>query len=162
MGSGATLEAIESLYRSRYPDFLRTAIAITDSREAGRDAVHDAFAAALRKRRSFRGDGTLEAWIWPMVVRSAIKSRRPRAEVSEDGEADQVWTDRSSQGDDETRRAVAALPERQRLMLFLRYYGDLDYKTIAEATGIRVGTVGAELHAAHAALRSRLKEAVSG
>lgn len=159
MGSGTTVEAIESLYRSRYPDFVRTATAIANSREAGRDAVHDAFVAALRNRRSFRGEGTLDAWVWPMVVRSAIKRGRPIGEPLADETPDAVWTDRTSGGDEEIRRAVAALPERQRLMLFLRYYGDLDYQTIAQAAGVRVGTVGAELHAAHATLRQRLKEA---
>lgn len=153
------MEAIESLYRGRYPDFVRTATAIANSREAGRDAVHDAFVAALRHRRAFRGEGTLEAWVWPMVVRSAIKRVRPIGESFGENPSDAVWTDRTSVGDEEIRRAVAALPERQRLMLFLRYYGDLDYQTIAGAAGVRVGTVGAELHAAHTALRRRLKEA---
>jgi DNA-directed RNA polymerase specialized sigma24 family protein len=44
-------------------------------------------------------------------------------------------------------------------VLFLRYYADLDYDAIAEALGISPGTVGATLHAAHKAMRERLKEA---
>jgi RNA polymerase sigma-70 factor (ECF subfamily) len=56
---------------------------------------------------------------------------------------------------------VAELPERQRLVVFLRYFADLDYREIAEALDIRVGTVSATLHAAHASLRSSLTE-VSG
>jgi len=48
---------------------------------------------------------------------------------------------------------VAALPERQRLMVFLRYYADLDYRAIATALGVKTGTVSATLNAAHAALR---------
>jgi RNA polymerase sigma-70 factor (ECF subfamily) len=54
--------------------------------------------------------------------------------------------------------ALASLPERQRLALFLRYYADLDYAGIAEALGISRGTVSATLHAAHANLQTRLKE----
>jgi RNA polymerase sigma factor (sigma-70 family) len=50
------------------------------------------------------------------------------------------------------------LPERQRLALFLRYYADLDYRTIADTLGIRPGTVAATLNAAHATLRSTLSE----
>jgi DNA-directed RNA polymerase specialized sigma24 family protein len=60
---------------------------------------------------------------------------------------------------DPVRAAVAALPERQRLTLFLRYYADLDYDAIAATVGVAPGTVGATLNAAHAALRSSLKEA---
>jgi RNA polymerase sigma factor (sigma-70 family) len=53
---------------------------------------------------------------------------------------------------------VGALPERQRLVLFLRYYADLDYEGIADALDISSGTVGATLNQAHAALRKQLEE----
>jgi RNA polymerase sigma factor (sigma-70 family) len=56
------------------------------------------------------------------------------------------------------RAVLAMLPERQRLALFLRYYADLDYDAIATALGISTGTVGATLHAAHAALRAQIQE----
>jgi RNA polymerase sigma-70 factor (ECF subfamily) len=96
-----------------------------------------------------------------MVVRSALeRRRRPGEQPLGDDSVDAVWTDSPRDGSPEVRAAVAALPERQRLMLLLRYYGDLDYKTIAQVTGVRVGTVGAELHAAHASVRRFLKEAV--
>jgi DNA-directed RNA polymerase specialized sigma24 family protein len=45
--------------------------------------------------------------------------------------------------------------KRQRLALFLRYYADLDYASIAAALGVAEGTVGTTLNAAHAALRHR-------
>ena len=41
--------------------------------------------------------------------------------------------------------------------LFLRYYADLDYASIAAALGIKPGTVAATLSAAHAALRKELE-----
>ena len=60
--------------------------------------------------------------------------------------------------DGELRAAVAALPERQRLAVFLRHYADLDYASIAEALEIAPGTVGATLSAAYSTLRTRLEE----
>ena len=56
------------------------------------------------------------------------------------------------------RAALALLPERQRLILFLHYYADLDYQTIAEAIDVSTGTVGATLHTARASLRRMLEE----
>jgi RNA polymerase sigma factor (sigma-70 family) len=53
---------------------------------------------------------------------------------------------------------VRALPERQRLVVFLRYWADLDYRSIAAALEIEVGTVSATLNAAHATLRRSLQE----
>lgn len=61
-------------------------------------------------------------------------------------------------GRPEVRDAIAALPERQRLVIFLRYYADLDYDAIALAAGIRKGTVGPTLVKAQAALRRALGE----
>lgn len=53
---------------------------------------------------------------------------------------------------------IARLPERQRLTVFLRYYADLDYRTIAEVLEVELGTVSAALAAAHAALRRSILE----
>jgi RNA polymerase sigma factor (sigma-70 family) len=61
--------------------------------------------------------------------------------------------------DPEVRAAVAGLPERQRLAVYLRYYADLDYDAIATALEVKPGTVAATLNAAHARLRGRLEEA---
>jgi RNA polymerase sigma factor (sigma-70 family) len=55
------------------------------------------------------------------------------------------------------RRWIAALPERQRLAVFLRYFADLDYQAIATALDVEVGTVSATLAAAHATLRRALQ-----
>jgi RNA polymerase sigma-70 factor (ECF subfamily) len=149
-----SLEDIELLYRERYPVFLRVARATIRDDAAAADAVHDAFVQAVRNRRSFRGEGTLEAWVWRMVVNAALQRRRdsvlsvPVPDVAEVG---------SNGFGDPVRAAIAALPERQRLALFLRYYADLDYAAIAAILEIKEGTVGATLHAAHAALRGALE-----
>jgi RNA polymerase sigma factor (sigma-70 family) len=89
-----------------------------------------------------------------MVVNAARKSV-PRLEPVELERAEALENDLG----DPVRAAVAALPERQRLTLFLRYYADLDYDAIAATLGVASGTVGATLNAAHAALRGSLKEA---
>ena len=163
MGEMTPLEAIEELYKTRFSDFVRAAAAITNSIEEGHGAVHDAFVSAVRERGSYRGDGTVEAWLWRIVVRSALAHRRAQRTSEELTEPpDAVWTDRSSDEFGQVKARIAALPEKQRLVLFLRYYADLDYRAIADALGIRVGTVGAELHAAHSSLRRYLEEVAVG
>ena len=62
---------------------------------------------------------------------------------------------------EDIRDALAQLPERQRLVLFLRYFADLDYESIAAALEITSGTVGATLNKAHAALREHIQEVPS-
>lgn len=73
---GADEAELESLYRGRYAQFVRVAGAITGDLDLARDAVQEAFASAWRKRRSFRGEGPLEAWVWKTVVNAARMQAR--------------------------------------------------------------------------------------
>jgi RNA polymerase sigma-70 factor (ECF subfamily) len=155
LSRGASVSEIELVYRAEFARFVRVATAIACDEQTGADAVHDAFVQAVRKRRSFRGEGPLEAWVWRMVV-NAAKKRAGRQAVSDSLEAPAPHENGFG---DPVRSLVAALPERQRLALFLRYYADLDYQSIAATLDVTPGTVGATLNAAHAALRSSLKEA---
>jgi RNA polymerase sigma-70 factor, ECF subfamily len=136
------------------------AAAILRDSDAGHDAVQDAFAHAVRARRGFRGRGPLDAWLWRAVVNAALSERRRRGSVArlDEPPAAVVSGNGHHPLEDEVRAAIDLLPERQRLVLFLRYYGDLDYREIADALGIAQGTVGAALHAAHNVVRQRLKE----
>jgi RNA polymerase sigma factor (sigma-70 family) len=154
---GAGVEELERVYRGEYRRFLRVAAAIAGSEEAGHDAVQEAFAGVLRGRHAFRGEGRLEAWVWRAVVNAARKARRGSSEAPVEVE----WPPSADGGEHDeygVRAWVAALPERQRLAVFLRYFADLDYRAIAEALDIEPGTVAATLSSAHAALRKRLGE----
>jgi RNA polymerase sigma factor (sigma-70 family) len=154
----ALLDEIERIYRERYPVFLRVAASVAGNADAGNDAVQDGFADAVRSRRSYRGRGSLEAWIWRAVVNAARDRRRPpQSELP----ADLVAGPGSDVESGALRRAISRLPERQRLAIFLRYFADLDQRSIAEALGIRPGTVAATLHAARESLRGSLEEVES-
>jgi RNA polymerase sigma factor (sigma-70 family) len=148
------LDELELLYRSEYGRFLRVALAILRDEARAVDAVQDAFASAIRRQRQFRGEGTLAAWVWRMVVNAALKERgRPRdVELSE---LEMATPMEEPMG---VAEAIARLPERQRVALFLRYYADLDYESIATALQVSSGTVGATLNAAHTSLRRLLQE----
>jgi RNA polymerase sigma factor (sigma-70 family) len=153
---GAKLDELEMLYRSRFDVFARVAATVTGDADQARDAVQDAFATAVRKRGSFRGDGPLEAWVWRIVLNAArteVRRTRPAVDLDEPAAGNG-----HPERDVELRVALARLPERQRTAVFLRYYADLDYAAIGEALGISAGTVAATLNAAHTALRTRLEE----
>jgi len=159
MRTGTDVRALEALYRARFDEYCSVAAAILGDREAGRDAVQEAFANAVRARASFRRAGSLDGWVWRAVVNAALSERRRRSPDSPEHVPDADGPSRNGHSEEgAVRAAVALLPERQRLVLFLRYYADLDYQTIAEALGIAPGTVAAALHAARAAVRRRLEE----
>jgi RNA polymerase sigma factor (sigma-70 family) len=154
---GATPAQLERLYRDRFEHFARVASAICGDLELGRDAVQAAFIAALRARGSYRGTGPLDAWVWRIVVREARRVGRASHSSFPLGVTEAVS---NGQAEDPfgLRGWIVTLPERQREVLFLRYYADLDYRAIAGVLGIESGTVSATLSAAHQSLRKRFQE----
>jgi len=147
---------LERVYTEGLPAFRRVAAAIAGDREAGSDAVQDAFATAVRKRRSYRGDGSIEAWVWQIVVNTARASRRRsdrRARTNVDATAQAPGPDQAF------AIPLEVLTGRQREVVFLRYFADLTYAEIGGILGIADGTVAATLNGAHGALRQAMQEA---
>jgi RNA polymerase sigma-70 factor (ECF subfamily) len=143
---------LESIYRLRGQQFARVAWAITGDRDLAWDALQDGFARALLAADSHAGDSQLEAWVGRIVVNAAydiLRRRRREVPTSESAPREPSEEPTPTHG---LRDAVAQLPERQRLAIFLRYYADFDYAQIAEVLGIERGTVSATLSAAHRAL----------
>ncbi len=118
-------------------------------------------ADVLRHRRSFRGEGPLEGWVWRAVVNAAHRARSKRLVLAPFPEVESAENGAppAERDGDGIRPWLAALPERQRLAVFLRYYADLDYRTIASVLEIEVGTVSATLSAALTSLRRSLARA---
>jgi RNA polymerase sigma-70 factor (ECF subfamily) len=147
-------QALEDLYRTRYASFQRGLAPIVGL-EPARDVVQEAFARAFRERRKYRGEGTLEAWVWRIAFRVAVGSRR-RHELDLDSvvEVGHLRDER----DPELAAAIRALSPRRRLIVFLHYFADLPYRDIAEVLGISEGTVAASLAQARAALLETLVE----
>jgi RNA polymerase sigma-70 factor, ECF subfamily len=146
--------ALEQLYRDRYTTFRDVLAGTVGSHDLARDVVQEAFARAVRERRRFRGEGSLEAWVWKIAVNVALKERRSLARQREFAAEPGADADHS---DPAVRDAVLALPPRRRLVIFLRYFADLSYREIAEIVGVSEGTVAATLSQAHRELAKRLE-----
>lgn len=149
---------LERVYRERFLRLVRVASAITRDEAVGVEAVQEAFVRLLRARRRYRGEGAIEGWVWRTVVNEA-KRLAGQERTRREG-VDQPSSNGTGAADAGTRALIAALPERQRLAIFLRYYADLDYRTIASALDVEVGTVSATLAAAHKTLRTAMEGAV--
>jgi RNA polymerase sigma-70 factor (ECF subfamily) len=154
-----TAVAIERLYRERFVRFRNGVAPVAGSYEAAHDAVQEGFARALRSSRQYAGRGSLEGWVWRIVLRAALEQRRPGEEVSLDA-VDPVFVE--PERDLELAAALRALPPRRRLVVFLRYFADLPYRTIAEVLELDAGTVAATLAQARHSLAAILAEEEEG
>jgi RNA polymerase sigma-70 factor (ECF subfamily) len=137
---------LEDLYRRRHGALQVMLASITGSVESARDVVQEAFAQALRDQDGFRGEGSLEGWVWRIAFRVAVGSTRSR-ELATDEVPEVAFVDGSS--DPALPAAVRELPPQRRMAIFLRYFADLSYVEIGEVLGIAEGTVAATLSQAH-------------
>lgn len=79
-----------------------------------------------------------------------------RKELSE-GTIEDVLVDK--QITDDVRRLIKALPKNQRQVLVMRFYRNMSFKEIAEATGVSINTALGRMRYAIINMRKRAKEA---
>jgi RNA polymerase sigma-70 factor, ECF subfamily len=137
------------------------------------DVSQETFVIAYRSLRTWRGDGSLRAWLARIAMRQALRTadrgRRPMS-LELDDDIKHVEPMTASSGDEplpslitseraaQVRASVAALPEPYRETIALRYFAGLTPEEIALAVGRPVGTVRVHAHRALARLRLTLAE----
>jgi RNA polymerase sigma-70 factor (ECF subfamily) len=85
-----------------------------------------------------------------------LRSRRPLVSLEDTPEPVSLASTADPMLGEALRKLVAALPERSRMVVILRYQEDLDPSEIAEMLGMPVGTVKSQLQRALALLRDKL------
>jgi RNA polymerase sigma-70 factor (sigma-E family) len=128
-------DGFDELYRREYEPMVRLAFLLTGSNELAEDAAHDAFAKVYERWSRLDRPG---AYLRTCVVnrcRDLLRRRRVERERSPQPVAN------AHLQANEVVDALAKLPVRQRAALVLRYYEDLSEADIAEALGVRRGTV---------------------
>jgi len=151
---GASKEELEELYRERYLGFRRALATVTGGYESAHDVVQEAFARALAKRRDFRGEAPLAAWVWRIALRIAIDESKKPVWPTADVMLDPTLVEPAH--DPDLAAALRTLPPRRRLVFFLRYFADLSYEEIAAVCGVSEGTVAATLAQSRAAVAEAL------
>jgi RNA polymerase sigma factor (sigma-70 family) len=153
MSMGRLDSDLEELYRRRQGAFQVMLASVTGSVEGARDVVQEAFARALQGQDGFRGDGSLEAWVWRIAFRVALGSTGSRELAMEEVPIVEFVDERL---DLSLAAAVRRLSPRRQMAILLRYFGDLSYAEIGEVLGIAEGTVAATLSKAHQQLSAEL------
>lgn len=136
------------------------------SREDAEDLLHDGFVKVFEKIDSFKGQSALETWMTRVFVNEAIsrirKSKSRGAWFSLDEDAD--IADHQDEEDepqtawdaDTVMQAVAALPEKYRIIINLYAIEQRTHKEISELLGIAEGASKSQLSQARAMLREAL------
>jgi RNA polymerase sigma-70 factor (sigma-E family) len=158
-------EFIESLYRAHAVELVRMALLLVGDQPTAEDVVQDAYLGLQRSVGRLRDPAKALPYLRASVVNGCRSVHRRRSRLSLQAnsyEPPPVWSAESAAIAEHDRRtvlaAVAALPERAREVLALRYFLDLPDGDIAAALGISRSTVASTASRALAKLAHKLQE----
>ena len=144
-------------YAESRDDCLRTVFATVRDVDHAQDLVAEAFARAWASWRGVRSHPAPRAWVIRTALNLSVSSwRRHRRELPLTGHDALADGPASSLVDTELTAVLQRLPARQRQVVALRIFLDLDTAQTAEVLGIAPGTVTAHLARALTALRTEL------
>lgn len=144
-------------YERSRDDCLRVVYASVGDGDLAEELVSDAFAKAWASWRRVSRHPAPQAWIVRTSLNTGVSWwRRRRREVPWNGQDPPGRDDLGLDVDARVMAALWALPERQRQVVALRVFLDLDTQATAETLGIAGGTVKAHLSRAIATLRAQL------
>ena len=157
-----------AFYEATRHDCLRAVFASVGDRQTAEDLVAEAYARAWARWRTVSRHPAPQAW----VVRTALNTRVSwwrlrRREVTLPAPGfEQAQSEQAGDGgldtavDRELMAVLRRLPVRQRQVIALRLFLDLDTTRTAEVLGIAPGTVTAHLARAIATLRAEFSPSI--
>jgi len=160
--------AFDDLVTATYPEAFTLASRLMGNEDDASDVVQDAYLRAFRAIGRFRGDARFTTWLYRIVANCAAtalgRRGRHRHEDLDDGvvvvddHPDHDPQRKASAAYDRARvtAALAALPEKLRVVVVLRDVYDLPHEAIAAELGITETAAKVRLHRARKKLRVRL------
>ena len=160
-------DAFEMIIRTHSRALFAIAYGILQNREEAEDAVQDALIKAWKSRWRVRDPAKFPAWLAMIAryrARDIVKRRcnvplsdamTESLEVGSEAVSDTTSLDRH------VHSALAALPELHRSAITLRYFEEMDYKSIENLLGLSNGSLRGILGRALASMRKQLRPALA-
>lgn len=143
------------------PALRRYAQALLRDRAAADDLVQDCLERALARRAGWRGEGSVRAWMFRILVnlhRDGLRHRPPGVQLSvvADGMAElaRPGAQEGHMALREVQAAIARLPDDQRQALLLVALEGMSLAEAAGVLGLAEGTLASRLGRARATLRA--------
>lgn len=126
------------------------------SHDDANDLVQNVFLKVWNNLHNFRGDAKLSTWLYKIAINESINfinKEKQRLSIAEDADdsflLNNIEADEFFDGDAlqlELQKAIAKLPDKQRLVFNMRYYDEMKYEQMSEILGTSVGALKASYH----------------
>jgi len=157
-------EAFGMIIRIHSRALFAIAYGIVQNREEAEDAVQDALVKAWKSGWRLRDPEKFPTWLCMIARHRARDIFRRRRTVPLSGEitepVESEATDTTAL-DQQLHFALAALPELHRSALALRYFEEMDYRSIEKLLGLSNGALRGILGRALASMRKELRPALA-
>jgi RNA polymerase sigma-70 factor, ECF subfamily len=159
-------DAFEMIIRTHSRTLFAIAYGILQNREEAEDAVQDALVKAWKSRWRVRDPEKFPAWLATIAryrARDIFRRRRPTSlpTIAEENFAPDSEQATNAELDQNVHSALAALPPLHRAALALRYFEEMDYRTIENTLGLSNGALRGILGRALATMRKQLRPALA-
>lgn len=141
---------------------------LVDNHDDANDLLQNTFMKAWQSLENFRGDARLSTWLHKIAINESLtfleREKRCQTLSLDDPESSasaRIEADTMIDGDAlalKLRKAVAMLPEKQRLVFNMRYFDEMKYEDISEIVGTSVGALKASYHHAVKKIEDFLRE----
>ena len=131
---------------------------LVEAHDDAADILQNTFLKAWSSIENYRGDAKLSTWLYKIAINESITHlarERKRLNLSLDDEESHlvglIEADENIDGDKlalELRKAIASLPEKQRIVFNMKYYDEMKYEQMSEILGTSVGALKASYHLA--------------
>lgn len=132
---------------------------MVNSHDDANDLLQNTFMKAWQALENFRGDARLSTWLYKIAINESLtflerEKRRAGLSLDDDanaGVANSIEADEWIDGDAlslKLRKAVATLPEKQRLVFNMKYFDEMKYEDMSNILGTSVGALKASYHLA--------------
>ena len=157
-------QAFEMIIRTHSRTLFAIAYGILQNREEAQDVVQDSLVKAWKTRWRVRDPEKFPAWLATVARHRAhdiFRGRRTVPLSEQLTETVELQPADTGALDQRLHSALASLPELHRAALTLRYFEEMDYRTIENTLGLTNGALRGILGRALASMRKQLRPALA-
>lgn len=157
-------EVLVNTYKERLYWHIRRIVLNHDDAD---DVLQDTFIKVYKNIEGFKGDSKLYSWMYRIATNESLTFLKQKSKKVEIGDhelkmamVENLQSDVYFEGDEiqiKLQKALATLPEKQKLVFNMKYFEEMKYQEISEVLETSVGGLKASYHLAVKKIEAYLK-----